>query len=1016
MNCRAEWPPFLAVLIGGIWIILCAGSLFGAEGNWSLRVWQSDEGLPDNIVEGVAQSPDGFIWVATRSGLARFDGVRFQEFASVNLAGAATSEIQKILLDRIGRLWVAKDRGVVVCICASNMITFTAKDGLPSLQVRAMEEDGAGAVWISYWHGPVVAIQDGRVRTMKVTAGSELGEGYSLASDNRGHMWIAQPSLEVFRDGKSLPLLKFDTGPVKLAKAHSGGIWICVKSRLFRYIEESKLEERGKLPLVEGSFSNPTVLYEDHSGVLWIGTTASGLFRYDGLSFTQIKTSHLEILCLMEDREENLWVGTRGGGLNRVRTSPLKLVSFDNRLSQSMPGVRSVCEDVTGNLWVVGNNNEVLKNESNHWTAVSTNAGWPQVRCSCVTAASPGGVWVGTLENRLFLWDGHIVADYAQTNGLLGKTIRALFSTSSGDVWIGGRSPNSLQRLRDGNLRTFELPHDSGPISAMAGDADGNFWAGTSAGSLLRVKNGVLTDETSQTLTEPEAIRCLGVTPDGSLWIGYAGQGVGRLKSGHFDIFGLQQGLWADNIMQLTSDDHNRMWFAGTGRIFYVERNSFDDLVEGRVSRLRSVVSGEGLGLPIVQASQGYWPGATKSTDGRLWIPTLQGLLSINTRHINNDTTKPPAVVIERVMVDGKTLAVYDLGELQLKPGFSLPVELRQSGARLRLLAGHRSVQFDFAALDFSSPENVLFKYRLQGIDEDWLDISAQRTVHYAHIPPGDYRFQVIACNEDGIWNQTGASLAITSEPHLWETVWFRVAALVSAMGVSTGFVLLAMRRRHRLELKRLEGERAIEQERTRIAQDLHDDLGTTLTQIDLLGALAARPGIPASKALDHVLLMQTKSREMVAALDEIVWAVSPNNDSLLALINYLSDFAQDFLSKAHISCRLDFADDLPDLVLQADQRHNLFLSLKEALNNVVRHSGAGEVWLQVRREYQCVILVVQDNGAGFDPATGVAGAGNGLRNMNERMEHLGGKCEVCSQPGAGTSVKLTLRCPRLDR
>jgi len=370
MNCRSGCLPFQAALILGFWLCGGTGLLLGADKTWSFRAWQSDEGLPDNMVEGVAQSPDGFLWVATRRGLARFDGVRFQLFASANAAGVTTSEMQKLLLDRKGRLWVAKDRGVVLCINAGYTTALTPNDGLLPQPVRAMEEDGAGTIWISYWHGPIVAIQDGRVRVARPAEGSETGEGYSLASDTRGQMWLAQPDLEVFRDGKFLPLLKFQSRPVKLAQARSGGIWICASSRLYRYTEARKLEEFAQLPAAESGFSNPTVLYEDHTGALWVGTTASGLFRYDGSGFTNVKTSHPEILCLAEDREGNLWAGTRGGGLNRVRASALELLEFDGRSSRSVPGVRSVCQDVAGNLWVVGNNDELLVRDGTRWTPI----------------------------------------------------------------------------------------------------------------------------------------------------------------------------------------------------------------------------------------------------------------------------------------------------------------------------------------------------------------------------------------------------------------------------------------------------------------------------------------------------------------------------------------------------------------------------------------------------------------------------------------------------------------------
>jgi signal transduction histidine kinase len=442
-----------------------------------------------------------------------------------------------------------------------------------------------------------------------------------------------------------------------------------------------------------------------------------------------------------------------------------------------------------------------------------------------------------------------------------------------------------------------------------------------------------------------------------------------------------------------------------------VWEKEFDDLVADRIAQLKSVVYGRDAGLPVLQASQGYWPGAFRSTDQHLWIPTLKGLVSVNLDGIKQNP-KPPPVVIERVAVDGHTLAAYEWGELRDGPNSAAPIELRRANVHLRLPPGHRRVQFDFAALSYTAPGSVVCKCRLQGFDDEWVEVRSPRTVAYGHLPPGDYRFQVIACNSDGVWNETGASLSLTSEPHVWERAWVRVAAGASVIGISAGVAHLLLRRKHRVQVERLKNQHAVERERARIAQDLHDDLGTTLTQIDILGALASRSGIPATEALEQVGQMQAKSREMVAALDEIVWAVNPRNDSLAALTEYLCGFAEEFLAKAAIHCRLDLAENLPEIVLQAELRHNLFLALKEALNNVVRHSGATEVWLRLTWSGRSATFIVQDNGIGFDPVLLATTDRNGLRNMMERMKLIGGKYELRSQPKNGTSVEFTFFLP----
>ena len=983
----------------------------GAEGDWSVRVWQSDEGLPDNVVTGVAQTSEGFLWVATQSGLVRFDGVRFQAFAPANTAGEQTISMQGMIVDHQGRLWVAKEGGVVICVDGGRTTAFTSKNGLPKLTALDMDEDGAGAIWVSYWNGPVIRILAGHVSVI-TPVGIETGSGYRMASDMRGEMWIDLAGLSVFRDGKFLPQSEVPLKHTRLGKARSGGIWICDGSQLYKYSEGSNLVKIGPLPQSGDAFLNVTALYEDHTGALWIGTSSSGLLRYDASGFTSIKTSNTGILCITEDREGNIWVGTRGGGLNRVRPAVLSLEGVGTDSGFLERGIRSVCQDTEGSIWAVANNDEVVRREANVWIRQSaSNDAWPHEHCLSVAADPQGGVWIGTAENHVFLWRGRVVADYRKKNGLVGRTARTLLTTSSGDVWIGSRSPDSLQRLHAGQLQTFELPADSGYVATMVVDALGNIWAGTSAGLLLRVSGDQLISETQNKLTTSSAIRCLSTSPDGRLWIGYAGGGVGMIAAGRFHQFKIPQGLATDNILQIVPDGRGRIWFAGTSFIFFIREKEFDALVAGQISQLKSVVSGKNAGFPVLQASQGCWPDSIQSRDGWLGFATMQGLLIVDVDKIK-EHLEPPPVVIERVKVDGDTIGAYQLTELPTGPDSPTSIELGQSDVPLRLPPNHRRVEIEFTALSLSAPENVACKYRLQGVDNDWVNVSGPRKAYYGHIPPGDHRFQVVACNNAGVWNPIGASLTLTSEPHIWETAWFLVTAGAAVISLTVVVVELTLRRRHRQQVERLKNQHAVERERTRIAQDLHDDLGTTLTQIDILGARASRDGIPVIEAMKQVGVMRTKSKELITALDEIVWAVNPRNDSLASLVEYLFGFAEDFLAKASIHCRLDLAEDLPNVVLQADLRHNVFLAFKEALNNVVRHSGATEVWLRLKWADRSATFVVQDNGIGFAPALSAATDRNGLRNMMDRMKRIGGKYELHSQPKLGTSVKLTFSLP----
>ncbi|MEI7902463.1 MAG: two-component regulator propeller domain-containing protein, partial [bacterium] len=689
------------------------------------------------------------------------------------------------------------------------------------------------------------------------------------------------------------------------------------------------------------------------------------------------------------------------------------IVLLTTRTTAPFEGVRSVCEDTGGRLWaVVWEKGEVVWSTGQGWTPLSANDGWSVLSAQCVAADPAGGVWIGTSSDGLYGWqNGKVTASLSTTNGLAGNSVSALLTAPSGELWIGAGMPDAphyaLQRRASGQLRTFPLPGGSGPVVALALDAAGDCWAATSSGFLLRVRGDSLTDETKNTLAEAPAIRTLLATPDGSLWIGYGGMGLGRLKAGRFSLCRMEQGLPDDYISQILPDGRGRLWIAGNRGIFSVREKELDDFAEGRAARVRSISYRQKEGLPSLQAGYDAWPGALRSEDGRLLFPMQSGIAVVYADDIQLKL-EPPPVVIERVTVDGKTVAAYGAGEFLTGSNSLAPLELGQSGAHLHLPPGQRQAEFVFTALSFTMPEAIGFKYRLSGLDANWVDAGARRVAAYPRIPPGHYHFQVIACNSDGMWNETGAALALTAEPHRWETVWFRVVGPLALFGLLGGWTFLWLRRRNRLQIERLELRQATERERARIAADLHDDLGAGLTQISLNAALIKNPAVTAEVAGNLLQEIDQRSRELVTALDEIVWAVNPKNDTVPSLVRYLCQFAQNYLVPNGIVCRLEVVPDLPDAPLGAEQRHNLFLAFKEALHNTLRHSGASQLRLAVAADAQTLSVTLADNGRGFVPSSAAEGA-DGLGNMRTRLTRLGGSCVVTSVPNQGTTVVFCL-------
>jgi signal transduction histidine kinase len=360
----------------------------------------------------------------------------------------------------------------------------------------------------------------------------------------------------------------------------------------------------------------------------------------------------------------------------------------------------------------------------------------------------------------------------------------------------------------------------------------------------------------------------------------------------------------------------------------------------------------------------------------------------------------PPPVVVEDLLVDGQSVVKGSL-----------------DGAVMRIPPGGNRVEFRYTGLSLAAPEKVKFKYRLEGLESQWVDAGTKRAANYSYIPPGRYAFHVTACNNDGIWNEAGKTLAIIVLPYFWQTWWFRLLSIVCLAAAGGGGVLIEMQRRMRRKLAWIERERAVERERARIARDIHDELGASLTRITMLSQSADRDQDDAKSAgeLDQI---HDTALGLTQAMDEVVWAVNPKHDTLDSLAAYLGTYAQDFLAAARVRCRLDIPLRLPPWPLNSETRHNLFLAFKEALNNAVKHASSAEVRISLLIEPGGFSLQIEDKGRGFTietvestllPNPDRPVSGHGLENMRQRLMEIGGHCDIRSVPGEGTVVRLAV-------
>lgn len=990
---RSQFTIAPPVLLAG-WLVLGAGNGIAASQDWSVRTWQVEEGLQENSVSSVARSPSGYLWVATRTALARFDGVSFQPVPLPPEASDAALPLRVARFTRDTRLWLATDGGGLLALGHGRTNRFTTAMGLSTARPVVLEEAGDGAVWVGYTDGSVCRVATGQVTRF---AGDDWLPGAGtcwLAADSSGQLWFAKAGrIGVWRGGKFAPLHTTPEARVQLTAAKAGGVWVNAAGRVFRLMEDGSVTPLATLPPLRAGVE-VRAMFCDGDGDVWIGTSTEGLFHCGPAGAVRVETSHPEVLSITQDHEGNVWAGTGGGGLNRIRPRVIEL----HGTSAGLPieTVRSVCEDQAGRLWAATLNGELASYERGQWRSISPKVLGEGVEVTCVTDDGAGGVWVGTRQHGL----GHLVGDAFTRTDVRSEdapmAVRALHQDRSGAVWaavegVVATTPNGVQRWVAGESQWFAQPSGSRVVRAMAEDAAGQLWMGTPDGLLLRVADGALVDETARVMRQRKPIRSLLATPDGSLWIGLAGVGLVRWKDGLAHQFGPAQGLPDGFVSALLADDFGALWVACSRGLFRVPLSELEAVASGRSQRFTTAPQERLEGLRNLQANYGHWPGATRSRDGRLWLPMRTGLAVVRPSRVPRELGPPP-VRVDRLLVDGKLRT----------PEPSAPPHFR---------GDHRQVAFEYSAPAFSAPENVVFRHKLVGWDEEWSEATRERRASYPKLSPGKYEFLVNATAESGQWSGPGSALAFSVTPRAWQTLWFKLAlTAVACLGIAAGVRHFSLRRM-RAELARAEREAVVHRERARIAKDIHDDLGTSLTHITLLGELVEQELAAPERVLTHARTLSQTARQLMGALDETVWAVTPSNDTLAHLLDYSGQFAAGFLHAAGMRCRVDFPLHADDRPISAEARHHLFMVVKEALHNVVKHSGATTVSLSAAITPQALRLTVVDDGQGFSGVAADARA-DGLRNMRQRLAEIGGTCDIASEPGRGTTVSIEFPWP----
>jgi signal transduction histidine kinase/ligand-binding sensor domain-containing protein len=980
-----------------------------ALAQYGYQSWQTDTGLPQNTVHAIVQGRGGFLWIATEGGLVRFDGVEFRTYTRANTRDLPSDLIDDLMEDGGGTLWIGTSGGLAR-LREGKIESFGPDKGIPATPVWRTFEDRSGRVWaltasglfrvnqeIGSNHAERVALDAALTENSRMVEGAggalwlgtadglmrwggdrafhrvgDAGEVVAVASDGAGHSWVATRSaLEICAEGGGCR----DFGmPGSAGAVHAivrdgqGRMWVGADGGLYAITNRM---------MRVGPAGGVDFLYTDRQGMLWAGS-AHGLMRVD-----PEHTNSLELLrgadvllVASEDREGNLWLGTESGGLGVLHDRKFSTLTAEDGLTDEY--VLALAQMPNGHVGAgtKGGGLGVFRDGKFH--PLTTAQGLSSNVVLAVTSAPGGDVWVGTPDGLDLLHQGEMARVFTTADGLADDFVRSLFVDSHGALWIGTR--HGLSRYVNGQFTTWTALDGLGSdlVGAMAESKDGVLWIGT-LGGLSRFREGKFTNLTVKDGLSSNVVTALHEDSDGTLWIGMNDGGLNRWQNGK--VVSLATAAIPQRVIGILEDGRGYLWISSNSGVYRASRDGLNRMADGGPAA-DVMRFGTADGMRISECSSGGHPAALRLSDGTLWFATLKGIARVDPEHMPMNRV-PPQTAIEQVSVD-------DVQET--------------AATKISVPPGHSHYEFDYAGLSFVAPQKVEYRYQLEGFDRGWVDAATRRVAYYTNLPHGHYTFRVIARNNDGVWSEAAATVDLTVEPHIYQTVWFRL--LVLAAIAALGYALWKRRLLH------VEREfQAVLGERTRIAREIHDTLAQGFVAVSVhleLVAQLMRGSVDAAR--EQLERAQALVRSSLEDARTSIWELRSQSGEREDLAARILRTAEEVTGRAHAHARVQMHVTGTNHPLDEDVERELMRIAREAVTNAVRHGDPENIGVRLEFEAGMFGMEIRDDGRGFagKPADGASGH-FGLTGMRERAVAIGANLTVESSPGSGTRVRVGL-------
>ena len=937
--------------------------------------WSSDAGI--TAIRRIKQTPDGYLWLATRAGLFRFDGVRFTAFRAGSDTGLESSTIQDLLVDPDGSMWVATLGGGLAHYQGGKFHTYTIRDGLPSLDINSLFRDSHGTLWVGTRGAGIARMVNGRFEQLHVPIPPTRIT--ALLEDADHSVWIATYGFGVFRlQNGTIRSFTIKDGLLDnhiqgLCRDHAGRIWTAGYKGVSswdgaRFVANAAIHVK---------VSRAISCIEDRDRNLWIGST-SGLIRVHGTEVTKTDrstglSSNDYVWDVFEDREGNLWEATRTG-LDRLRNGQVQLIG--------QPG--PVVSDAQG-VWTVSNG-QISRVFSNGTRPLPVSL--PRGATVLTILSRPDASLLIGSDKGAWIWTGQHIRSVPELSGL---SVRSLLRDRDGSIWIGTANRGLLNWRPSAGSRTLtETGVPDKWIVALAQDHTGAIWAGSmNGGGLYRLSGGKVQHFGRDEGLRSTVIYSVYVDNDGELWIGSA-SGLSWVQDGHIRTVNSQQGLPSDQVFAILVDSFNRIWLGGYATISAIDKKSLSEWAFGVRHKLEPILYPFPQGLEPGTITQ-FFPSAAQSADGHLWFGGIGGLCEVTPSDPAASHTSQFPVLVEDITIDG--------------------VAQSESG-RIRIPPRARSIELRYTALTLSNPEAVRFRYRLDGFDRDWIDAGTRRLAFYDNLKPGVYNFRVAASTDQKVW-QESSTRVLDQLPFFYQTWWFALLALATVFSLI--FFVYRLRLRQAVDRVQTGFQQRID-ERTRIARDLHDTLLQSfqgaVIQFQAARNLLLRGADNAMQVVDGAIQAAEEGiTEGCAAIQELrAEPVAPRElpELLKATGHELVDTHQWNANTPTFSLTVE--GKLRDLSLMF--RDEVYRISREAIRNAFAHAVASHIEVEIRYEQDQLRVRIRDDGKGIDPKVLKAGGRPGhwgIQGMCERARQIGASLDFWSEGRAGTEVQLTL-------